>query len=101
MNDCFGEVKGKICRNDYKSGIHIIDTNQKQKISIKPGPGKFTEALFVDSQGIIWSGDINNSRENIGLNRYIKTPSYFKHYLTNNNETVIVSKHFGFSIIWK
>ena len=72
--------------SDEKSGIHVIDTNQKEFFSIKPEPGKFIENLFVDSQKTLWMADITSNRENIGLNRYIKVPSYFTHYFTDKNE---------------
>lgn len=68
--------------SDEQSGFHIIDTNLKEFISIKPDPGKFVENLFVDSQETLWMADITDNRENIGLNRFVKTSSFFKHYLT-------------------
>jgi hypothetical protein len=74
--------------SDEQSGIHIIDTNLKEFITIKPEPGKFVENLFVDSQRTIWMADITDNRENIGLNRFIKFSSYFKHYLTNEKESL-------------
>ena len=77
-----------------KTGIHVIDSIQKKEIVINPGPGKFIENLFVDNQGTIWSADFTANRENIGLNRYITTPSYFKYYLTGKSKTEVnIEKH--------
>jgi streptogramin lyase len=78
--------------SDEESGINIIDTKQKEFISIKPDSGKFIENLFVDSQNTIWMADITDNRENIGLNRFTRNSSYFKHYLTNNIESVVENK---------
>jgi ligand-binding sensor domain-containing protein len=83
-----GEFKGKpyFIWTEDKTGIHVIDTKQESLINLKPKEENFIETVFIDKAGIIWSGDINPSRENIGLNRYLKIPDYFKHYLTGKNE---------------
>jgi streptogramin lyase len=80
--------------SDEESGIHVIDSIQNKESIINPGQGKFIENLFVDRQGTIWSADFTANRENIGLNRYTTTPSYFKYYLTGENKTdVNIGKH--------
>ncbi len=66
--------------------INIIDTKNKTLTNICEKSGNFIETLFCDSSGIIWSGEVNLSRENIGLNKYVQTSKFFKHYLTGNNE---------------
>jgi hypothetical protein len=75
--------------SDEHSDIHIIDTKQKEFISIKTDPGKFVENLFVDSQENIWMADISDNRDKIGLNRFTKIPSYFNHYLTSDKESLV------------
>ena len=75
--------------SDEHSGIHIIDTKQKEFISIKTDPGKFVENLFVDSQENIWMADVSDNRDKIGLNRFTKIPSYFNHYLTSDKESLV------------
>lgn len=72
--------------NDDSTGIHIIDTEKKSTINLKPDTGDFTEFVFIDRSNTIWSGNINSSRENMGLNKYIKIPDYFKHFLNKSNE---------------
>jgi ligand-binding sensor domain-containing protein len=83
-----GEFKGKpyFIWTEDKTGIHIIKTKNNSLINLKPQNGDFTETVFIDKSDIIWSGDVNPLRENIGLNRYLKIPEYFKHYLTGRNE---------------
>ena len=71
---------------DETSGINIIDTQANSYFSIKTDPDKYFETVFIDQHKTIWSGTISPSKDNIGLNRYIKTPKYFKHYLTEKNE---------------
>ncbi len=73
--------------SNEKSGIHIFDSNQNLENIIEVEPGKFIENLFVDRQGTIWSADITLDRENIGLHKYIITPSYFKYYLTGSGKS--------------
>lgn len=84
IGDIFG--KPNYFWSDEKSGIHIIETRKREFIHIKPEPGKFIENLFVDLQKTIWVADITDNRENIGLNRYVKNPSYFRHYLNGYNK---------------
>jgi streptogramin lyase len=83
-----GEFKGKpfFLWADDKSGINVIDTENESYFTIKSKNGNFIESLIIDNEGIIWSSDINNQRENIGLNRYIKIPDYFRHFFTGSNE---------------
>jgi len=80
--------KGKsyyIWTNDTE-GIKIIDTRRKSVIHIPANNGNFIECVYIDQTGIIWSGDVNPSRDGIGLNRYEQIPEYFRHYLTGKNE---------------
>ena len=85
--DCM-EFKGRqfFVWTDDKTGIHIINTKSNSLINFKPENGNFTEAVYIDKSGIIWSGDVNPSREGIGLKMYLKIPQYFKHYLVGKNE---------------
>lgn len=82
------EFKGKpyFFWTDDTSGINFIDTKRELHISLPPEKGNFFESLLIDNSGIIWAGDINQSRGNIGLHRYSATPDFFRHYLTDNNE---------------
>jgi ligand-binding sensor domain-containing protein len=83
-----GEFKGKpyFVWTDDKSGIHIIDTKNEWLVNLTSKNENFIETVFIDKSGIIWSGDVNPSHENIGLNRYLKIPDYFEHFLTGKNE---------------
>jgi ligand-binding sensor domain-containing protein len=69
--------------SDKTSGIHIFDTNSKEAFSIVAKKKKFIENVFVDSQNTVWVADSTNSHEDIGLSRFMKTPSFFKYYLSN------------------
>lgn len=86
------EFKGKsfYIWTDEKTGIHVLDTKNKSLTTIEPKNENFTETVFIDKTGIIWSGDINSDQENIGLNRYVKSPDYFTHYLTDKTESNLV-----------
>jgi ligand-binding sensor domain-containing protein len=97
LNNYFVENKAVIDPSEFKgknyyiwtqdnSGIHIINTSDRSLINIKPENKKFIESVFVDKNGTIWFGDINQSRENVGLKKYLKIPSYFRHFLTGKNE---------------
>lgn len=66
--------------------INVLDTKSKTITNISAGNGNFIETLFCDCSGKIWSGEVNLSRENIGLNKYVWTSKFFRHYLTGKNE---------------
>jgi ligand-binding sensor domain-containing protein len=93
------EFKGKryFVWAEEKTGIQIIDTKNNLLTSLKTKNDHFIETLFIDQSGRLWCGDINQLRENIGLNRYQKIPEYFKHLLTNkdekNNPNSVISLH--------
>jgi streptogramin lyase len=72
-----------------KTGIHIINTIDHTHVNIRPDDKNFIETVFIDNMGIVWSGDINPTRDNIGLKKYLKIPSYFRHFLTGKNENNI------------
>jgi ligand-binding sensor domain-containing protein len=78
------DFKGKpsFIWSEEKSGIQILDTKSRTLTNIATKDHHFIEAVFQDHSGRIWSGDINQAREQIGLNRYQKVPDYFKHFLT-------------------
>ena len=87
---------------DDRSGINIIDTEKKSHFSFKPDPGQYFETVFIDQQQTVWTGTISQSKDKIGLNRYIKIPDHFKHYLTEKNKnnesnhiTPILKDRFG------
>ena len=69
------------------TGINIIDTKNKNTFSIKSDSGKYIETAFIDRSNTIWSGDISESRQNIGMTRHLKTRGYFKNYLTKKGRT--------------
>jgi ligand-binding sensor domain-containing protein len=82
------EFKGKshFVWAEEKTGIQIIDTEIKSLTTLGMKGENFIETVFIDQIGNIWSGDINQAREQIGLHKYQKVPDYFKHYLTGKNE---------------
>ena len=82
------EFKGKtyFIWTEDKTGIHIINTKDKSLINLKPENGYFIESVLIDRSDNIWSGDVDQLQKNMGLNRYLKTPKYFKHFLTGKNE---------------
>ena len=87
---------------DEKKGANIIDTEKKVHFTIKADPGQYFETVFIDRQQTVWIGTISSLKDDIGLNRYIKIPNYFKHYLTEKNEnnesnhvTPILKDRFG------
>jgi ligand-binding sensor domain-containing protein len=88
--DLIGKISGKpfYFWSDEKSGVYVLETNRNEVISIKPESGKLIENMFVDSQKNIWIADYTKNRENIGLIRYTKIPSCFRHYLTDDKEPV-------------
>jgi len=97
LRNCFMENQGVIdplqftgskyfTWTEEESGIHIINTDEHSVTNIKSKDGNFIESVLIDKSGTIWSGDINQSHENIGLKKYIRIPSYFSHYLTEKNE---------------
>jgi len=99
-----GEFKGQpyFIWQDDRTGINIIDTEAKSHFTLKPEPGQYFEAVFIDQQQTVWSGTISQSKDKIGLNRYIRIPQYFRHYLTEKNEnnesnhvTPILKDRFG------
>lgn len=82
------DFKGKpsFIWSEEDNGIQILDTKSRTLTSLRTKDDHFIEAVFQDHSGRIWSGDINQSREQIGLNRNQKIPGYFKHYLTAKDE---------------
>lgn len=70
---------------DDSSGLHIIDTEKKSHFNIGTDSGTYFETAFFDMQHTLWCGTISKSTKNIALKRYIWTPDYFKHYLTENS----------------
>ncbi|MEI6140986.1 MAG: histidine kinase [Mariniphaga sp.] len=98
------EFKGQpyfIWQDDH-TGINVIDTEKKSHFTFKPNPGQYFETVFIDQQQTVWTGTISSSKDEIGLNRYIKIPNHFKHYLTEKNDkkesnhiTPILKDRFG------
>jgi ligand-binding sensor domain-containing protein len=78
-----GDFKGKpyFIWTDDDSGIHIIDSEKRSLINIRLDKEDYTETTFIDNTGIIWSGNVNQQLSKLGLNQYLKTPSYFRNYL--------------------
>lgn len=83
------DFKGKpsFIWSEEENGIQILDTKSRKLTRLRTKDDHFIEALFQDHSGRIWSGDINQAREQIGLNRHQKVPGYFKHYLSAKDET--------------
>jgi ligand-binding sensor domain-containing protein len=81
------KVKHNLIWADGTTGINIIDSKKGLLINIKFKKLSCPECVFIDKSGIIWSGDMNTPMRNIGLNRYIKSPDYFTHYLTDGSNS--------------
>ncbi len=71
---------------DDEAGLFQIETSTGKVIHIPPEKGNYITAVFRDRNGTIWSGELNEYRENIGLNRFSPIPTYFRHFLTDKNQ---------------
>ncbi|MFN8239749.1 MAG: histidine kinase [Bacteroidales bacterium] len=82
-----GSLSGKRYYTWAEEGksVNVIDTRAKTFEIINTRENCFNETIFIDKFGTIWTGEINLTRENIGLNRYMRIPGYFTHYLTGRN----------------
>lgn len=72
---------------EEKTGIQIMDTKHKLLTNLGKNGDNFIETVLIDQIGNIWCGDINQAKEQIGLNKYQKVPEYVNHYLTGQSET--------------
>jgi streptogramin lyase len=71
--------------SDDFTGLHMINTIEKKHIHIHAQPGSFITSIYSDRFNTIWSGDLNEFREGIGLNRYLPVHGFFRHYLTDKD----------------
>ncbi len=46
-------------------------------------PGEIPQNLYIDKNGSVWYGTITSAGFGTGLQSYIETPDYFRHYLTD------------------
>lgn len=69
------------------TGLHLFDRTGQNHIQIPVNHGLNVTTAFLDQSRTIWSGDLNQYRNNIGLNRYTSVPRYFIHYLTEKDKT--------------
>lgn len=67
---------------DEQAGINILNTATGKLINLPAPDGEYVECIYAGRDGIIWSGNISQSREGLGLNRYKEQPGYFNHFLT-------------------
>ncbi len=72
------------CWSDEQTGITVVNTSDGSLTNLTPPSGDYVECFYVDSEGTVWSGNINQSRAGLGLNRYTRIPDFFTHYLTRN-----------------
>lgn len=75
-----------ICLTDEHHGIFVLNTDDGSLINLPVRGSDYTECVYTDGTGTVWSGNINGTRENLGLNRYTRVPSWFSHYQTGMNE---------------
>jgi len=68
-----------------RTGIHFIDVKRKKTGDFKPTGNCMLEAAFFDRFGNLWTGEINSTHENTGLNRYTRMPGFFSNYLTGES----------------
>jgi len=71
---------------DESSGINILDAKNNSILNLPLPAGDYAECIYFDRSGTLWSSNINQAREGLGLNRYTKVPDYFSHYVSDKNE---------------
>lgn len=72
--------------SDDDAGINILNTGTGSLSNLPAPDGEYVECIYTDRDGIIWSGNISQTREGLGLNRYTEQPGCFTYHLTGMNE---------------
>ena len=82
------EITGKphFFWSDDETGINVLDTKTQEILHIGTEKEKYVGCIFVDSENTIWNGESAETHDHIGLNRTIRAPRIFNHYLTEKNE---------------